>query len=351
MVGDIGACKELLPVATLLQRDGFEIVWVADEHGKAQDLLKKEQLPFVLGEPTDVSHPDLVVIGTSATARGAQLSWSCFARTQKHVPLIWYEDLYGTAAVSLGNGGAWEPHTLIVIDDIAHQIASTLVGPARVLVGGKPTYSNDQLSELNRSSTQIRIRTKLCLHDEFLISYISSGENPRRVSDHIGDLYPALGGDSSQKVIIRLHPKLAGEAAALMEQARNLFDNQLLDGSTITDTLDVILASDLVITDYCGDAPYQAALAGIPIIMTLFPDCEEKMRQRGYINGVPPLLMAGACWGARNPDDLEVLATGIRQAPDAAKASIKRNIKPFLPLTQKGAARKIANIVKSHFTT
>ncbi len=343
MVGDIGACKELLPVATLLKKENYSIVWVADPQGKAQTLLTREHIPFITGEPIQ-QEPNLVLVGTSATARGAQISWSNFAR-QKNVPLVWYEDVYGTAAVSLGSGP--EPDTLIVIDKSADQIASTRMKSAKVLVGGKPTYE-DLRSPAHRIKLANAGRKKLGLQEnECITSFISSGENSERVRAHIQALYPALKGN---KVIIRLHPKLAGEAAALMEQACNLFGNQLLESSS-SDTLEVIFASDLVITDYSGDAPYQAALGNIPVIMTLFPDCQEQMEKRGYINSVPPLLAAGACWGARTPYDLEILTKGINRAPLAALNAIEQNIKPFLPLTQQGGARRIANIVKSRLTT
>lgn len=335
---------------------------MADPEGKAVHILQEQNIPFSLDSDDLLTEarPDLVLVGTSATAYFAQNRWTArytdFFTIQSNVPVVWYEDIYGTGEI-LQVHSCHTPGKIIVIDDFARVIVrerwKELWSMDDVEVGGKPTYS-ETLAPLiaKRESLRTSLRSKLHLehsNETPIVTYASMGESPERVVAHIRAIGQAF--DRGEKVIVRLHPKLRQSFENLMKEAENCLGEDLLDTSMITDTVSVILGSDLIITDYGGDAPYQATLAEIPVIMTMFPDCTEALKLRGYSNGVPPLLYAGACWGARDANDMEILATGIRGAPIAAKALIREKIRPFLPLLAPNAAGTIADIVESCFNS
>ncbi len=350
IVGDIGGCKELMPVVDILITRGHKITWIVDSKGKAKETLEKAKIAF-LADNDEVyasAQPDLVLIGTSATACGTQNLWT--DRFKGKCNVVWYEDLYGTGEV-VAVRGCIGPDTLITIDEVARDIASKAWIQAHVVVGGKPTYGNTLTTLIPRRAElreSLRFQMKLeHSHDTPIVTYVSMGESTERIWAHLLALGQAF--DRGEKVIVRLHPKLKPSFSSLKAHAACCLGNNLLDTSTIDDTTNVILGSDLVVTDYGGDAPYQAALAGIPVIMTMFPDCAEALKTRGYPHGIPPLLYAGACWGARDANDMEVLATGIRKAPLTANARVREMVQPFLPLLNPDAANTIANIVESCF--
>lgn len=353
VVGDIGACKELIPVAELLTLRKHTITWVVDPKGKAGDVLEKAKINFLTHNDrmlnfTNFTNLDLVLVGTSVTACETQNQWTDYLKRKCHI--VWYEDLYGTGEV-VSVRGCLGPDTFITIDEVAQKIAATVWRDSKVVVGGKPTYGNTLATLIQRRRDLRRsLRFQLNLEklpDTPIVTYASMGESVPRVQAHIRALGQAF--DRGEKVIVRLHPKLKTSFEVLMKEADNCLGDDLIDSSMIEDTTSVIVGSDMVVSDFGGDAPYQAALAGIPVIMTMFPDCSETLKIRGYPNGVPPLLHAGACWGARDANDMEVLAAGLKKAPLAASARVRETIKPFTPLLNSDAAGRIVDIVESCF--
>lgn len=349
MIGDIGGFKELVPVADLLRERGCATIWTVDPKGRAEDLMTRGGIEFLRHEeglPSKLMPvPNLVLVGTSATACGAQIAWTNHFKGKR--PVVWYEDLYGTGEVKVARQ-CTSPNVIITIDEVSRGIAAHVWPDTHVLVGGKPTYG-EKLVHLIQRKENLResLRSKLASHNPppLLVTYASGGESVDRVLAHIRALSQAF--DHSERIALRFHPKLSESFDLLNDTASQWLSEKLIDTSAITDTTEVILGSDIVVADYAGDPPYQAALAEIPVIMTLFPDCTEALIARGYQNGVPPLLQARACWGARTADDMEVIAEGIMNKPLPARAMVKEGVKPFESLLAQNAAIKIADIIEN----
>jgi len=90
---------------------------------------------------------------------------------------------------------------------------------------------------------------------------------------------------------------------------------------------------------------FTAALAGIPVILFLFPDDKQKRLATGYIDGVPPLIRAHAGWEAETSEQLAERVGKIIFDPASAKKFVETGAAVFQPLIRSGAAERIAQVI------
>jgi hypothetical protein len=361
VVGDIGGCKELLPVVKILEQRGHTIAWHADSSGRAgTDVLTKAGIPFdnlIPGDHTICDIPDLILVGTSATATRSQSFWTDFGN-QKTIPVIWFEDLYGTAQVGSANKSS-TPDTIIVIDDVAAQIAKNARPSVNIFIGGKPTYGSlhNRLAGVFEERKQVRKYIGITAPDgtpvnHFLTTYVSMGEDPDRVEKHIRAIGYAVQCEKPKdlRIALRFHPKLKAHFEKFNALAQEHVGDHLVDTTVVSDTLAMIVASDVVIADYGGDAPYQAALLGKPVIVTMFPECSDKLVARGYPNGIPPILRAGGAIAVTDKHWLSIVLKGALHSL-APEFGVWREVINLLnPLIEPGASERIADIIEKEMS-
>ena len=209
--GDIGSAKEMVPVLKVLEERGIKVSYVADPKGKAAtDVLGKAGIPYETKEPADsdtrdLDAYDLILVGTSATANSFQVAWTKYAR-EKNIPVLWIEDLYGTG--SRKNSQIVSPDTMLVVDEVAKQIAKTVRPNLDVRVVGKPTFGALP-DEVGAVSIRNKVREKLGLTEsEFLVTVGFGGDPAERALTQLPQIISALEAyEDSLTVAWRFHPK------------------------------------------------------------------------------------------------------------------------------------------------
>jgi len=115
---------------------------------------------------------------------------------------------------------------------------------------------------------------------------------------------------------------------------------------------ELIIASDINISECSSNIAYISAIFGIPPIMCLFPsdglDGKQERIDKGYKDGLPPLVVTKAGWGARNEKHLKVILSSIMNHEDKMKERVRKNSKVFRPLLENtGAAERIVDVVEN----
>lgn len=340
VVGDIGSAKEIVPAVKVLEARGIKVRWFADSAGKAKiDVLEKQGVAYEMVIP-DGYKPSVIVVGTSATAAVLKVEFTKYGR-ENGIPVLWVEDLYGTGERQ--NSLGVSPDVMLVIDDIAAQIAKTVRPGLDVRVVGKPTFGKLP-TEDEAKDVRNKIRESVGLNDsKFLLTVSFGGDPAERALAQLPEIVRAIQRDLSGAVTVawRFHPKhpkvdelwkMATESGIKFVDARKL------------DIFELILASNCVVADWGNTDPYKGLLYGVPTITMLFPDDYERREGAGYPNGVPPIIASAKHWGARTPEDLTVLIYRVKQGEEAAwRYTRNERAKPFLALKQLGAEKNIAD--------
>lgn len=345
VVGDTGSAKELVPAARELTKRGAKVSWFADRSGKAaSEVLAKEQIEFSHRGPEPGDRPDRILVGTSASAVDLQIAWTKFGK-KKCVTVLWLEDLWGTGEREVAR--ETDPDVMLVVDRAAADIAHAVRPNMSFAVVGKPTF--EKLGSYIPHAGDIRksIRTMLGVDNtDVLVSYWSEGERPERVEEHLAQLRHLMGMAVGDFVLAtRIHPKIPDE------RRKRLWEYAISGAVRAVDARkeiqeELIIASDVVVSDWGGTAGYIAVLLGIPTIVTLFPDDKEWREGAGYPQGVPPLVATHAADGARDPEELFGQLALIASDRVVAKRRTLTFCEPFLPLLKTGSARRIAEAVQ-----
>lgn len=350
VVGDIGSAKDLVSAGEELAEYGHLIKWIADPKGKAaSDVLTKKGIIFESrSSPIATDRPEIILIGTSASAVEAQIAWTQYGH-EKSIPVIWYEDLWGTGEREATIGV--NPDIMLVIDETAEKIAKTVRPNLKTKVVGKPTY--EQLNNFIAKTPEIRRK----IHDElkvrplnFLVSYWSSGEDPSRAKTHLNILKELSAIDGHQIILApRLHPKLAEDIKKELWDICRSGQCIVVDAQSVPQE-ELIIASDAVIADWSGDAGYKSILLNVPVLITLFPDDTEKRVKCGYPDGDPPHVASGAVPPAYCGTDIsEFLQTCIvfdNLDSTAFHRALQKLYEPHLDLLKPGSVKRICQAVE-----
>ena len=349
VVGDLGSAKEMIPVAVELEKRDILVKWFADPKGKAgSDLLAKKNISFSDREPM-TDKPDLILVGTSASANGLQVAWTKFGRERK-IPVGWLEDLWGTGERL--NSREVDPDFMLVNDEVAAQIAKNVRPNLETIVVGKATFEN--LAPLVKNANEIRARTRQALdvHDEeILVTYWSGGEKPDRVQAHLEAILQEMIflSNYSMALAARLHPKLP---EAFKEQCGKMMRDsgvKILESGPINPA-ELNIASNGVVADWSGTEGYAAMLVGTPVGITMFPEDADRLNSVGYSLGVPPLIMANAATSLNKRESvieyfIKLIAISQNDRLDLSYEVDGRD--KFVSLLVPGASSRIADAVMS----
>lgn len=342
--GDRGGMKEVVSAGQALANEGHQIDWRVDPH-------KYARAGLVLGE-RNISYnqafpiikdprPDIVLVGTSAVATNMQVVATHFAH-ECGIPCVWVEDFPGCANEQIVRGVS--PDMLCVIDDCSREIAENVRPGLRVAVVGKPSYS-EEVGPLLKRETDVRreIRGALGLDDRFVVMY--AGGQAEETVAHL-EVLTDLELTSRTVLVPRLHPTLpdwAREKSGKMLERSNLL---IADSSTIKSLERVAIASDVVVCTWGGTVQFCSTLAGVPTVLTLFPDDRSRRSELGYVDGEPPLLRANAGLGAESPKDLRTILCRIASDPQGTFASLLEGAERFVPWVASGATERIVGVCK-----
>ena len=345
--GDIGGCKEVEPAVRILIEKGIEIEWRVDPSTNARagtNVLVKRGIAYSTAFPQASDSTDLVLVGTSATAMDMQIALSRFAR-EKEIPCIHVEDFPGTAHYPKVRVAP--PTTLCVVDEVAAEIARHArpeIPDIRTV--GKPSYAEEVGPFLDsKDNVWEEVRKLLGLErTDFVIAY-SSGGTAETVMPHILVLAD-LGDVAGRRTVLldRLHPKLPD--GAKVEARKILADGKtrVVDSSAEKSLERVALAADIVVCTWGSTVQFAAALAGVPPVLTLFPDDQKAREEIGYVDGVPPLIRSEAGFGASSALELKELLFQIASQPKY-RLQVRQNGRKFDSWVKPGAAERIAAVV------
>lgn len=346
VVGDIGGAVELVPAVKELHDRGIEVEWIVDPLGQGWVVLDREAIAYGVAGATgyevgQVFGYDLVLVGTSATAVQAQIEWTRRAQTGA-IPVLWYEDLWGTGERPVVHGVT--PDVMLVVDQVAGQIAQRARPALATVVVGKPTF--EELSAFDEPrifETRQRLRRQAGVSDDvFLLVYWGAGD-PARVTIHLSVLreLPRVG---SRPVTLapRLHPKMPGhrEAWQLVFEGPAAMINL-----PAVPALELNCAADAVFGEFGGTQTYAAALVGTLPIIAMWPDNREKRLACGFPDGDPPLIDQAIGAGAESPRGLVAVLEAVA-AGDVCRSDIfRRGREIFCEAIRPGAAGRIAETV------
>ena len=344
VVGDIGSAKELVPAAGELVKRGADVSWFADPQGKAASaVLAKGKIDFFSRGPQEDDHPDVILIGTSASAIDFQIAWTRFGK-DKGVLVIWLEDLWGTGERE--GTRIVDPDVMLVNNQAALEIALSVRPTMRVIPVGKPTF--EALPEFARRAAEISaaIRSRHGITDaDFLVTYWSGGEKADRAEEHVRAL--SIQGEFCGRrhhFAPRLHPKLPDTVRGKLWFLAQAGSAKAVDASAEVPE-ELILISDAVVAEWSVTEGYKAALLGIPTVITMFPPDAERLAAASYPDALPPLVRSLAAEAAYAPDALVRILDRMAGDPSAARKQLAMFRKPFLRLLEPGAALRIAEAV------
>lgn len=367
VVGDIGGAREMVFIDQALKKiSGVRTRWILDRQGKAgselldrPDILQKLDaairhcIPYDTVSPAGSWKPDLIAVGTSATAIGAQIEWTQFG-VQEDIPVFWMEDWHATGSRKAVRHV--HPDVMGVIDSVAAGIASLNHPRTAVHEIGRP--SGESLASLiaKRKVIRKRVRSGLDIGEEqFLITWACGGaEMPASTWNQVRSFEKTLtlnhldflASDERFLFTFRFNPKNT-EADQLYEYVGNL--PVCTVDSRSHDFQDVVLASDAYAADWSSSDSFTALLAGIPVITVLFPDDRERRSDAGFINEVPPVLagypLAFLSWGVWDAPALCQKIIKIFYGIKDARAMTRKRARIFRKLLEPGAADRAAKIL------
>lgn len=349
--GDIGGCKETVPALALLKKHGtgIEIVLDAGPQSRAGTVLPPDIGPTSQGRmPVDGDAPDAIVVGTSATAVGAQIVWTDWGRA-RGIPVIWVEDLYGTGERASVRGCAGPSH-MCVIDAAARDIASRAWPHASMAVCGKPSFGH--LGELIARQVDVRqqVRERLDVRaGERLLTWFSSGERGEdEMSTAVGGIEP-LRHQAGLRVAARLHPKLAEPALSrIQDQIASWPKPFLVDpvaaGAINADELTI--GSDIVVGSWGSTQCYVAVLARVACISTHYGPPDRRL-EVGYPTGFSPAVASGAAIRATTPADVRERILDILAGTAHGAHVMPSLADPFRRLIAPDAGKSIARAIQN----
>lgn len=341
VVGDLGSAKELLPVSVELAKRNVAVKWFADANGKAgSDILVKNKLPFEARSPNGDT-PNLILVGTSASANGLQVAWTRYGR-ERGIPVGWLEDLWGTGERL--NSRSVDPDFMLVNDDVAAMIAKNVRPNLITIVVGKASFEN--LIPLIKRKEEIRqlVRNKMKLYPmDYLVTYWSGGEQPHRVDIHLTALAHILN-ENLLYLAVRLHPKLPEQFKSEQMARLRATKIKLVDASDITPA-ELNIASNVVVADWSGTEGYASMLVGTPTVITMFPSDQDRLQNVGYIDELPPMLKAGSAFAAYSATNLQDSIFTIVGDEYGVRDKFDKNREPFLPILNPGASGRVADAV------
>mgnify|MGYP001594517066 FL=1 len=246
---------------------------------------------------------------------------------------------------------------MCVLDEQDAAITRVARPGVEVAICGKPSFVQD-IGPLLTRKNEIRaeVRGRLGIADDEIMVLVLPGSEVESFSAHleaVRQLTRLLG--KKLVFVSRAHPKLLKleEGKRCVEQeVAELSVNAAQGVRVIADSVQVeknlaqvVLASDLMLCTWGSTDQFTAALAGIPVILFLFPDDLAKRKATGYIDGQPPLIRANAGWGAETPEQLLEQVNRVLSDPASAKEFVRTGALAFQPLIQSGAAERIAQVI------
>lgn len=356
VVGDIGGAKEILPVVQILQgKYGAAVKWFVDSSPKAKagtEVLDKAEIPYERRDPKHSDYPKVIVVGTSATAVESQIDWTRYG-IENNIPVIWVEDLHGTGSVKNVRGVS--PDLMVVVDEIASRCANAIRPSLKTSVLGKPSFAN--LPVLIEKAPEIRavVRKELGLGEyAFLVHCMFGGEPQERAWTQVMELERrtytirmCLSMARNVFVMCRFHPKHP-DVEELRERTASVLGTRFIDGARVKDAQHAVIASDFLFSEYSANDQFTGLLAGVPVGTLLFPyDCGWRI-ERGYPEGVPPILIGREEWGVASIEKMSELVCLAVKNHEFVKETTENRAKPFRTLLEPGAAERIADVVKSY---
>ncbi len=343
VVGDIGGCKELLPAVKVLEARGHCAEWFVDDSPNAKagtEVLAKAGVSYRTTLPGMIDDFDAVVVGTSATAYRFQNEFTRAAKGE--IPVIWVEDFYGTAHHKEVMGVA--PDILCVSDDLGREISDRARPGVRAFPCGKPSYAPVAEFIKNKEAIRREVRSKLAKPDGFAVVY-SSTNVLRAVAAHLDALNQALGNIPGSVFWPRFHPKFSEKEIGwnLVKEGRTDFEDTLSAEPSLER---LAIAADFLVCPWGATTQFAAALAGVPVVLLLFPDDRDRRITLGYPGGVPPLLLAEAGWGVNDEAMLTIITSLIAGDQPTASARVQTGSEKFKTLLKPGADVRIADIIE-----
>jgi|TARA_Y100000310_G_scaffold162742_1_gene162690 hypothetical protein len=346
--GDIMTAKELLPVAKILEKRGYLVRNIVDqsELERATIILDKKGVLYTKDLPTSEDIPDVIICGANATAIDAQKEWTKFGK-YKRIPTIWFEDTYGTSNRILDVS----PDILCVVDNIASCIINKIRPKVEIKIVGKPSieHFSDYLGKTHAIKSDVFERLHIDV-DSFVVTFWSGGIYTSRVESHIKALYD-LDKLTNKKVFYlpRIHPKLEDQSIFKLALKNNL---NIIDTSNWDNTDELIIASNINIAEWSSNVMYISAIFDIPSVMCLFPiDNPDGVKERismCFKDGIPPLIMENAGWGAENPEHLKEILIELMNKEDKAIEKVFKNSGIFKNLIEDlGSPDRIADVVEN----
>lgn len=337
ITGDRGCTRDLLSVADVLARRGFVIRWFADPHGNGCELLMHRGVPFATRSPDVSDSPAALIVGTSVTAPGLQLTWTAWGKARK-IPVIWHEDMPSTAANK--NTRNAHPDLLSVVDASAAAVVRATRPAVRSLIVGKPGADELRAVIIAREEHRRALHADYALPvDAFLATYLLSHDDPARVATHLDALVAAIRPLPTAVLGVRFHPKFP-------ETDRETLRNRLKTQTARWVELSVgsgeavAVGSDAVVTEMASSLSIVASLARVPVIIMLFPP--DPLRPvTDFPDGLPPLVASGVAQAARSTVDLAIVLAQFAAAVPM-KSSISSDLAFFL---RPGAEERIADAV------
>ena len=257
--------------------------------------------------------------------------------------VIGIEDLWGTGEKK--NARWLGPDLMLVIDEVAAQIAKNVRPWIDVKVVGKSTF--EKFPDLVRQAFLIRsaFRQNFSLGEsDFMVVILLGGDD--KVWFQLREIIKKTSDFSGITFAWRFHPKDPDKD--------KLFNEAIASGIKYADVRsanmdELILASNAIVGTWDNTDPYKALVAGIPAITMLFPDDQEERVAIGCPDGIPPIISTDIRWGARSANELATLLQEVKQNEEAVRLYTKTvRAKPFLSLFNPGAAERIADEVARH---
>ena len=274
VVGDIGGTNAVIPVIERLISAGHEVTIVADKEGKGRLSLKHPCIVYCDSWLARQEIPDLVLIGTSATACEAQMVITCTFKDE--CPIVWLEDFWGTASVPAVKDIT--PDYMFVLD----QDSSRREG-CETVATGNPAF--DRLAGWDVMTTRVKVRKNLGIpEDEKIVTFFGPGHEekyPFRILEAMAILIPAAHAAGATFVPL-FHPKdtvMSAGFAQMMTGWR--FTKIRLDVRRQENDMNrLVAASDLVVS-INGTALLVACLLRIPALSVIGPQSAASLKSRG----------------------------------------------------------------------
>jgi len=352
VVGDMGGGKEVKLAIDALQRmmPDVQVKWIVDPSPRAQAGVKVLDPAGIKSErrmPSADDQADLLVYGASATVFEAQVEWAKWAKS-RDIPVIGVNDFYSTI-----NQHPAPSDVITALDEQDAAIIRSVRTDVEVVVVGKPSFQSVRSLLARKDEIRVEVRSKLNIADDEFMILVSPGSEVEIFSAHLDAVRQVAEKLQGKKVVFvpRTHPKLLaleeGKQCAEQKIAELSANTRVIADSAdvVKDLAQMVLASDLMVCTWGSTDQFSAALAGIPVVLFLFPDNLAERQALGYINGVPPLIRANAGWEARTPGQLVEQVDKIISDLASVKEFVGAGAVAFQPLIRVGAAERIAQVI------